>query len=491
MSLRQQTAANVRITFAATVVAGLVQMINLIVLARLLTPVDYGLIAGTLIAVSIVQRFVFGSVESAIVLQNDFLPVRVTSLFLIQFPTAFVAGIAFLSVALLLSIPAQLQTIFLLMTPVIVISGLCVVARAKLRRDMAFGRLAIIELVAQILGFSCVSIGLAFHGYGAKSLALGYLCQAAIQLVLLHLLSSLHFVRSFSAKTLTDIYRTAGKIVSTSSLETAQGQVTPTFVGTYFGLSSLGQFNRAFSLITLPIELITTSMSRVLYSAFRVASNDPAKLSVGCRAAIETATSITLPLCFGMAGASHELVSVFLGQKWLTAATLIPWFALGSALATTAHFLAVMNEAVGRLIEKFVIQAITTAATILAFAIAVNFDLEKCAMAYAFGGAVFLFGQVVLSATIIKENPLKLIGWIVPSLICGLLILAGVHLTRLYLIDLSPITLLVVEVAICALILLIYYPLFASRIFRQIVELSGITVIIRTQTDRIFRRHQQ
>lgn len=479
MSLRAATTRSVRTTFAAMIVSGIMQAITLVVLARLLTPADYGLVAGALIVLTIVQRLIFGNIESAIVLQSEMSQGKWQSMFWVQFPIALTLAIAAACAALLLPIGTDFRFIALTMIPVLMISGLAFVARAKLRSDMAFGRLASIDLVAQNIGLGLVSIVAAIFGFGAMSLVLGYIAQAGLQIIGLYYYAGLDTGRGVNRSSMRPVFKTAAKLLSTSVLEVLHGQISPAFVGTFLGAQALGQYNRALSLIRLPVELVSTSMSRVLYSTFKIVRDEPAKLLLGCRTLIQTATAVTLPLCLGMAGASHELVKVILGDQWMSTSEIIPWIALGSALSTTGHLLAVMNEAVGQLGAKFAIQAITTITTALAFIVAVQHGLIGCAIAYAFAGTVFLSGQLLLSARVLKRSPIILIGWAMPSICCSVLILVSVLLVRYFFDQLSPIWLLTLEVATCGIELALFYPIFFPQLFNQMMELSGLDNVTR------------
>ena len=98
------------------------------------------------------------------------------------------------------------------------------------------------------------------------------------------------------------------------------------------------------------------------------------------------------------------------------------WLSVGTAAAMISHLFAAMNEAVGRFEEKFIIQALTTAISILAFSFAVHFGLEACAAAYAFGWVVFLVGQLVLSVRVLMVDLWTIAAWLAPGGLCALAI---------------------------------------------------------------------
>ncbi len=475
MNLREKTLKGVRFTFVATVISGLTQAVILIVLARLLTPVDYGLVAGALVIVTPVQNLLFMGIERAMVLQAD-INLRMANLMgWITTGLSLITCIAMLITLMVVPMDLNFRFVVMGLAPLLILSAIGLSARTQIRRAMEFGKLAIADVVAQVIGFGAFSIIAALCGFGVWSLVFGYIAQAALHAGLcigLHRRAMLEQHADRGA--LKPIFLAAYRLSKISVLEMVHGQMPSFFVGGYLGAPALGQFNRSYALINLPVQLLVNSMSRVLFTSFIIVRDDQEKLRNGCRLLVEIAAAVTLPLCFGMAVAAPEVVAVLLGPQWHEAASLMPWLAVGTAATMMAHLFAVMNEAVGRLQEKFVIQAATTAVAVLAFFLAVQVGLQACAAAYAFGGAVFLVGQLILSARVLKVDLWTIAAWLAPGGLCALAVTVYVFGIRMFVSSLSSQILLGLEVAGCGTILLLVYGIFFPRLMREIALLSGL-----------------
>src|SRR5262249_24073081 len=162
-----------RFTLAATVLSGLTQALALVVLGRLLTPTDYGLVAGALVIISLVQNVLFMGIERAMILQAT-MSCRTSSLmgWLAIGLSLITCGV--LAIVLLCApMNSNFRAVVMSLTPMIIMWAIGLSARTRIRRAMEFGKLAIADTVAQVIGFGALSILAAFAGYGAWSLVFG------------------------------------------------------------------------------------------------------------------------------------------------------------------------------------------------------------------------------------------------------------------------------------------------------------------------------
>jgi O-antigen/teichoic acid export membrane protein len=337
------------------------------------------------------------------------------------------------------------------------------------------------EFLSIVFGFGGVGIAAALAGCGAFSLAYGYLAQAMLRSVISCLLCPGFPPRwDFSLAQIRPIIAFGIRITKVSVLENVHGQVFPAFIAFYFGWASLGQFNQGLMLITLPMMLIAASMTKVISTNFRIARGDRGELKAVCRTLVEDASAITLPLCFGMAAAAGPLVKVVLGPQWDEAATLIPWLCLGAACNCIAMLFAVMNEAVGRLEEKLIIQGVATAFVIALLFIAAPSGLERCAEVFSAGSLFYLLCQVALSRRVLSTGLAEMARWTLPGLQCSALVAAFILGLQAVLPHLSVFALTGLAVAGAAAILLAFYALSYPRLLRHIFELVGVGAIAPT-----------
>jgi O-antigen/teichoic acid export membrane protein len=475
-NLRDRTVAGVRITMAATVVTGLIQAGLLIVLAHLLRPYDYGLVAAGLVVIRPAQSILFSGLERAIVLSGSLDHGNVK---FIQGFNALIGGFATVAAGVLATFLAVLPNVhefapmLFALSPLMLIAGLGVTARAQLRQRLQYGRLAVADLSA-LAASGIASILAARSGWGAYSLVTGFTVQAVVQTVINIRTSGIGFGLAFSWSAAEPVIRASVGISKTSVLEVLCGNLPSLFIGGNLGPSALGLYNRAYSLIQLPVELLMNSMSRVLFSGFNLVRHDLARLRRGIRTLVEVGAATTVPLCFGMAAAGPSLVTVLLGPRWAGIVGIMPWICVGTSFSMLAHLFASMSEATTRFNERFMVQLATTILTGLALFVGAHWGLAGCSAAFAFGGLVYFAGNVLLTARIVSLHITEVLSWTLPGLACGAVLVVLVTVVRHWLDNSSAYLVLSVEIAACAIGQLLVYAIFWRQTLIDILRFSGL-----------------
>ncbi len=481
MNLRIETARSVRISLATAIASTIAQAVIMAVLARLLRPAEYGLAAAALVIVKPTQQLLLLGLEQSTVLQTDLPPRTMPSLFWVSISAELMGCIAIILVLLLLpGIPEEYRSITVALSFLLPLSAIAIAPRAAMRRELAFGKVSIAEFVAVVAGFGGVSITAASFGCGAFSLVYGYLGQAALRSAISCALCAGFPPRwDFEFSQIKPIFSFGIRVTKVSVLETIHAQAAPAFIAYFLGWVALGQFNQALMLIALPIQLIATSMTKVISTSFRMVRHDRLHLEEVCKTLVENAAAITLPICFGIAAASTPLVKVVLGPQWQQAAGIVPWLSLGAACYCIATLFAVMNEAVGRLEEKMVIQSVATALLIGLLLFAAQSDLLRCAQAYSATALFYFLCQTGLSRKVLQTRIAEMARWTLPGLQCSVLVAAFILGVETGLPHLSALSQTGLDIAGSAFIFFAFYTLFHRRLLHQLFELAGARAIAR------------
>ena len=155
-------------------------------------------------------------------------------------------------------------------------------------------------------------------------------------------------------------------------------------------------------------------------------------------------------------------------------ARLMPWLCLGAACNCIAMLFAVMNEAVGRLEEKLIIQGAATVFMVALLFLAARSGLERCAQVFSIGSLFYLLCQTALSRRVLGVGYGEMARWTLPGLLCSALVAGFILGLRAALPHLSVFVLTGLAVAGAAAILWAFYALFYPRLLRQIFELAGV-----------------
>jgi O-antigen/teichoic acid export membrane protein len=233
-----------------------------------------------------------------------------------------------------------------------VIAGLSTTPLSLLRRDLSFRPIAIIEIVAYVVGYGAFGVGLAAAGAGFWALVAGALAQQAIGAVLFLLVRRFDARPYFAWARVRHLYSFGGKVTAISLLEVTLGTLGTFWIGATMSAGAVGLYNRASYLISLPSQYITTGLSRVLLPSFSSVQADTARLRGAYLAAVTAAAAVILPLGWGVAGAASQVVGVVLGPQWTEAAPVLAILALAAPFSMLSHFAGILCEATATLWSK-------------------------------------------------------------------------------------------------------------------------------------------
>ncbi len=212
----------------------------LVVLARLLTPLDYGLVTGSLVVVRPVQAILFAGLERAVILDKELSARHAGSIMSLNICIgvgAFLIVVVMAGLAWLTPAFHRFTPTLLALSPILLIAGVGVTPRALLRKRIQYGRLAAADLASQIGGQALVAVAAARAGWGPYSLVAGYLSQAFVQMAMNIRSAGVRPVTRMAWDAVRPVLRFSFSISKTSMLELFSAQVPAVSVGGALGPS--------------------------------------------------------------------------------------------------------------------------------------------------------------------------------------------------------------------------------------------------------------
>ena len=394
--LRRAAAAGVRWVFAGAIVAGVMQVAQLAVLAQVLDHAELGQI-GVLIAIITVGRVVvdFGLSGASIARQTTE-PATLSALFWANTAIGAVAGIVLLALGTplgnFLSIPA-LPEYLPWIAGGLLLGGAAQQSRAYLQRDLRFRGLATIESVGSVVG-GIVTISAAIAGAGVVSLPLGFLCSAAVQLVLL--LAS-HW-RSWRPGVAFHPYKLRGH-ASFGAYFTGQRLATElganldyVMISYFLGTAALGPYTLAYEMAVKPYQRLNPVLNRVAFPIYAKRQSDDAALRRGFLETTRLIAFFVVPIVAAIAVLAPNLVPTLFGTGWEQTVDLLPIVAIVGALRALGNpigsvYLAKQRPDIG---FKFGLFVLVTSGIV--FAVAAQHSVAAVAAAYA---ALMIFYFVI------------------------------------------------------------------------------------------------
>ena len=351
-------------TTAATVATAVMQIGYTAVMARLLPPAAFGLVALAGVALRFGTYFSQMGMAQALIQKPEVTDEDIRAAFTSSaLLGAFFAGAMMLAAPLTQLVFKQPEVVPLvrLMAVGTFVAGLLATAMSLLRRRMQFRTLAVMEVVTFLLAYGGVGVVMAWRGYGVWSLVGASLSHGIFSGIMAYAMTR-HSVRLYFNWThYRPLLAYGGRISVTSFLEFLTSSLDTMVIGRVLGAALLGVYNRAYMLISLPLFLITTSVSKVIFPAFSQLQAQLEKLRTVYLASITLVAAVVLPLSAGMAVAAPELVRSLLGPGWDASVPVLRLMSVPVSLSLITMFAGVMCDARARLNQKIVINLITLA----------------------------------------------------------------------------------------------------------------------------------
>lgn len=296
-----------------------------VILARLLTPADFGAVAIStffaMIAIAVVQQ----SLSTAVVQRQDATHQDVSSIFWWNLIASLAIALALIAVrypiARYFALPV-LAPLIVAAAAQLFLASFGTVPAALLGRQLRFDAIAKAGIPATIVS-GLIGIALAYRGAGAWALAVQLVSSAALSSFGYWVLSGWRPTPVLRASGLPDAIRFARWIALSAGLEVLYTQGFALVLGKLYGPRDLGLYGRAASAQQVPANAATNIISRVAFPLFSLRRGDPDALKRGLLMANRVAMVIMMPAMVGLALTADITIRVLFGSQWDEAAPVL------------------------------------------------------------------------------------------------------------------------------------------------------------------------
>jgi teichuronic acid exporter len=318
MDLRQRVLSGLGWSAGARFTGQLVTWAITIVVMRLLTPQDYGLMAIAGVFIGLLMFLNELGLGAALIqkqqLEESVLR-RVFGLLLLVNLGLFLL--------LLLSAPLiaaffkeqRVVPIVRLLSVQFLMIPLCTVPRAFIQKEMDFKKISLIDFVSSIIG-AVTTLILAWRGAGVWSLVWGSLANISCSTVGLNAVFRHVVVPSFSFKGVGNYMTFGGYVMGNRILWYFYTQADVFVIGKVLGKELLGYYSVAKNLANLPIDKISSIISQVAFPAYSSIQTEHQRMRVLFLKAIGIISFVAFPISWGISSIAPEFVATILGDKW-------------------------------------------------------------------------------------------------------------------------------------------------------------------------------
>lgn len=328
------------------------QFVTLAVLARLLSPSDFGLMGMVMVVIGFAQAFADMGISNAIIHRQDVLKEHLSSLYWLN----IVAG-AILVCLICAVIPLivgfyrepRLHKLLYLSALIFLITPFGQQFQVLLQKELNFTGLAKIEIATSMVN-AAVAIALALSGFGVYSLIWGQLAAASGKVLMLWGMGwrnwrpGLHFsTRDLKGYLSFGLYQMGER-----TMNYLNTNLDYLLIGSMFGAKSLGYYTLAYNLVVKPAMLINPVITKVAFPIFSRMQNETDRLKKGYLRVGQLLSTVNFPLMGGLAVVAPVLVPVIFGDQWLPSIILVQILTIVGLLRSTGNPVGSLLLAKGR-----------------------------------------------------------------------------------------------------------------------------------------------
>ncbi|MCD4832929.1 MAG: lipopolysaccharide biosynthesis protein [Bacteroidales bacterium] len=319
MTLKQKTVSGLLWSFIDNFAKQGITFIVGIILARLLSPREFGLIGMITIFIAISQSFIDSGFTQALIRKKNCTQADYSTVFYFN----LAMGIFFYCLLFFLAEyishffkEPQLILIIRVIGLGLIINAFTIVQRAKLTKNINFKLQTKISVIATI-GSGIIGITMALNDYGVWSLVMKMLTGYILTSLLLWFWNNWKPTWIFSLKSFKELFAFGSKLLLSGLIETTYRNIYLLIIGKYFTATELGYYTRADQFNKLPSSNITMVIQRVSYPVLASIQDDKSQLKAAYQKLIKSTMLITFVLMMGLAAIAKPMVLLLIGEQWL------------------------------------------------------------------------------------------------------------------------------------------------------------------------------
>ena len=433
MSLKCSAVSGVRWSSASQFGRQAMQLVTTAVLARLLKPSDFGLIGMATIVIGFISLFKDLGTSAAVIHKQE---IRSDFLSTIYWVNAAFGLIATIVLLILSSFVAKfynepiVKPLLQLLSVTFFISGLSILHQAILEREMAFNKLAKLEIIATLIG-SLVGIGSAVLNCGVWSLVFQSIAVTLSTTILLWLNSRWRPAAVFRWREITTVSGYSINLMGFCIFNYFVRNADYLLIGKFLGAQDLGYYTLAYRIMLYPLQSITYVVNRVMFPALSQIQNDNTRFRKVYLIMAGTIAVITFPMMLGLIALVEPFVLVMFGKSWQPVIALLLILAPVGMVQSIGATVGIIYQAKGRTDWMFRWGLLTGIVVVSAFALGLQWGITGVAVAYLIVSAVLVYPNFAIPFKLISLSVREMIDHLYRPFLCGLTMFFIIYALRL------------------------------------------------------------
>ena len=470
------------VTFGAQILKIVFQFAVTIILARLLNPEAFGLVAMVAVVLTFLETFKDLGLSSATVQRQDITHAQVSTLFWINAGLGVVAALLMVPLAPLLAWfygePALID-ITLSLGLAFIISGLSTQHFALLRRQMRFSALAGIQMGSEMIAMAA-AVFAAYEGAGYWALILQRIVWSFCMFVGSWAFCGWRPGRPVGLRHVRQLLGYGSHVTGSNLVSLFVRNLDQILIGWYWGATPLGLYDRAYKILLLPINNLNAPLFSVAMPALSRLVGEPERYRRIYLGMVEKLSMMAMPCAALLIAAPDHVVRLLFGLQWMAATPIVAWLGLAALYQPITYTCSWLFMTQDRTREMFNWGMLASAITTVSIVAGLPFGAEGVAASFAISGIVIrmplLFWFVGRRGPV---RPLDFARAMMPSAVASVLIIIVIWAIENIpaMASVNYLQALLIEGAVTALVAFIcFVGLPQSR--RALVDMRGMVATI-------------
>ncbi len=432
MQKNSSVLSNLAWKFSERILAQLVSLTVSIILARLLSPSDYGVIAIVMIFITFANVFVSDGWGSALIQKKnadslDFYSVLYFTVFL----SVILYAVLFFAAPLISTFYGKGYEI---LTPVLRVLGLRLiltainsVQQAAISRKMEFKKFFFATIIGTIIS-AIVGIFMAYSGFGVWSLVAQYLVNSTVDTLVLFIVMKSKIKFCFSFKRIKELFSFGIKILGSKLLLTSYQELRSIIIGKMYSPESLAFYDKGKQFPSLVVTNIDASIGAVLFPKMSSEQDNKDALKQSLRNSIRFSSFLLSPLMLGLAAVAVPFITIVLTDKWLPCAKLLQLFCVCYLFQpiNTANLQAIKSMGKGTTI--LILEVLKIAIQLAGLLMVINISVEAIVIVMTVLNVLLTFINIIPNKKYLDYGVKEQLFDILPTIFFGLIMFICVSL---------------------------------------------------------------
>jgi len=407
MSLAKKTAGGIVWTGSSTFVNTAINFVILAVLARILSPSDFGLMGMLMVVINFVILFSDFGLSTAIVQQKELNDENLSTIFFLSIGIGMLLClICFICSGLMSQVFHEADLSYLLKIASIsfIITAFGQTFKAVLQKEMNFKALFKVDVISSIV-YGVVSIALAFKGFGVLSLVYGLLMRQLANTFFSYTYNSFTPRFLFNIESIGSLLRFGIYVFGERIVNYFNRNLDYIVIGRILGAEALGYYTLAYNLMLVPISRIAAAVMQVVFPALSIIQEDNERMRKGYLKVIRYIALVTFPIMAMLFAVATEFISIVYGPKWIPTVLVLQILCFVGALQSIGTTVGSVLYAKGRSDIGFKWNCFVVCCYTAAFLVGVKWGIVGVASMYA------LFGIILMPIIQTITNNLMNLRW--------------------------------------------------------------------------------